>query len=48
MKDVMVKGNIKLIYNRKPPQYFVDPEADLSMVQYSPYKKLDWVYPLVK
>lgn len=48
MKDVMVKGNIKLIYNRKPPQYFVDPEADLSMVQYSPYTKLDWVYPLVK
>ena len=47
-KDAQVKAVMKLIYNRRPPQYFVDPEVDLSLVDYSPFKKLDWVYPLNK
>ena len=48
LKDAVVKCSIKLIYNRKPAQYFVDPDVDLTMVKYSPFKKLDWVYPLDK
>jgi len=48
IKDAVVKGTVKLIYNRKPTQYFVDPEVDLAQVKYSPFRKLDWVYPLNK
>jgi hypothetical protein len=41
-----VKARIKLRYNGRPPQYFVDPESDLTKVEYSPFKKLDWVVPV--
>jgi hypothetical protein len=33
-------------YNGRKPQYFVNPYADLSMVEYQPLKKLPWVYPV--
>ncbi len=46
LKDPQIKANIKLTYNRRPVQYFVDPEVDLSEVTYSPFTRLEWVVPL--
>jgi hypothetical protein len=40
--------SIKLKYNGRPAQDFVSPGADLSAVQYSPFRKLDWVVPLAR
>lgn len=48
VKDPQIKASIKLTYNRRPVQYFVDPEVDLAQVTYSPFRKLDWVIPLEK
>lgn len=48
IRDARVKADIKLIYNRRPPQYFVDPGVDLATVEYSPFTRLNWVYPLNK
>lgn len=48
LKDPQIKANIKLTYNRRPVQYFVDPGVDLSEVTYSPFKRLNWVVPLEK
>jgi hypothetical protein len=48
MQEPQIKASIKLIYNRRPAQYFVNPQVDLSEVTYSPFKKLNWVIPLKK
>ncbi|MCB0524204.1 MAG: HTTM domain-containing protein [Saprospiraceae bacterium] len=39
-------GKIKFSLNGRPAQYFVDPEVDLMKVEYSPFKRLEWVVPL--
>lgn len=48
MPNPQVTANIQLRYNGRPAQYFVDPQIDLSMVEYAWYKKLKWVYPIQK
>jgi hypothetical protein len=44
--DPEIKATIRLRYNGRLPQLFVDPETDLSSVDVSPFRKLDWVYPV--
>ena len=39
-------ARIKLSLNGRPPQYFINPEVDMIKVNYSPFKKLDWVIPV--
>jgi vitamin K-dependent gamma-carboxylase len=46
--NAIVKARIRVRYNGRPAQFFVDPEVDLASVKYSPFKKLDWVVPLVE
>lgn len=55
LRDIAVKGGapapaikakIKIRYNGRPPQYFIDPETDLAATSYSAFNKLDWVLPL--
>ncbi len=48
LKEPQIRASIKLTYNRRPVQYFVDPEVDLSEVTYSPFTRLQWVIPLQK
>lgn len=43
-----VKANIMVSYNGRRPQFFVDPSNDLASVRYSPFRKLDWVNPMIK
>ncbi len=38
-----VRASIRLSYNGKPVQYFIEPAANLLGVQDSPWRKLDWV-----
>lgn len=44
--NAIVKARIRVRYNGRPAQFFVDPEVDLASVTYSPFKKIDWVVPL--
>jgi len=46
MADPVVKASIKVRWNGYPPSYTVNPEVDLSKVDCSPFKKLDWVMPM--
>lgn len=41
-----VKARIRVRYNGRPAQYFIDPDVDLATASYSPFRKLDWVVPL--
>ena len=47
-KDPVIKANIKLRYNGRPAQFFVDPNTDLSTAQYHWYQRIPWVYPVVR
>ncbi len=38
-----VRASIRLSYNGKAAQYFVEPGANLLSVAYSPWEKLDWL-----
>jgi hypothetical protein len=44
--DAIVKARIRVRYNGRPAQFFVNPETDLSTVKYSPFEKMSWVTPL--
>ena len=46
LKDGIVKARIRVRYNGRPAQFFVNPDVDLASVTYSPFKKMDWVVPL--
>ena len=46
MADPIVKANIRVRWNGYPAAFTVNPEVDLSKVEYSPFKKLDWVMPV--
>jgi hypothetical protein len=46
MPDAVVKARIRVGYNGRPAQFFVDPNVDLASVEYSPFKKMSWVIPL--
>jgi vitamin K-dependent gamma-carboxylase len=43
MSRVKVTAEIKFKYNGRDPMYFIDPEVDLTRVDISPFKKLEWV-----
>jgi vitamin K-dependent gamma-carboxylase len=47
-KDPEIKASIKLRYNGRPAQYFVDPDVDLATTSYHWYKRIPWVYPVVR
>ncbi|MCE7926618.1 MAG: hypothetical protein DYG98_26545 [Haliscomenobacteraceae bacterium CHB4] len=42
----VVKARIRVRYNGRPAQPFVNPEVDLASATYSPFIKLEWVVPL--
>lgn len=44
--DAIVKARIRVRYNGRPAQFFVNPEMDLSAVKYNPFEKMSWVTPL--
>lgn len=46
LPNTEVYAKIKFGYNGRPPQYFVNPDVNLAGVEYSPFKKLDWVVPI--
>ncbi|MBK9014607.1 MAG: HTTM domain-containing protein [Saprospiraceae bacterium] len=46
MAAPIVKANIRVRWNGYPTAFTVNPEVDLSKVEYSPFKKLDWVMPV--
>lgn len=48
MKDPVVKANIRVRWNGYPPANTVNPAVDLSKVEVSPFKKMDWVMPVPK
>lgn len=46
VRDPVVKAQIKIKFNGRPEQFFIDPNRDLSKVNYSPFSKIDWTMPL--
>jgi hypothetical protein len=42
-----VKARIQISNNGKPPQFFIDPEMDLTQVKYTPWSKNTWIKDLV-
>lgn len=46
MADPIVKASIRVRWNGYPSAYTLNPAIDLSKVEYSPYRKLDWVMPV--
>jgi vitamin K-dependent gamma-carboxylase len=42
-----VKARIQISNNGKPPQFFVDPNVDLTQVKYTPWRKNTWIMDLV-
>lgn len=45
MKDPIVKAEVFVGWNGRPPAYLVNPETDLSKVSYSSFKINDWIMP---
>jgi hypothetical protein len=41
-----VMAKIKVRYNGRAPQYFVNPDKNLGIAEYSVFKRIDWVLPL--
>ncbi len=46
IKQMEVTAVIKVSYNGRQSQYFINPDRDLTSVSYSPFRKLDWVYQM--
>jgi vitamin K-dependent gamma-carboxylase len=46
LKDAEVITRIKVSYNGREPQLFVKPDIDMTEVGYSPFKTLNWIYPV--
>lgn len=44
--NISVTSSIKVSYNGRESQYYIRPDVDLTNVNYSPLKKLDWVLPV--
>lgn len=45
MQNPIVKAEVLISWNGREPVYFVDPQADLSKVSYSPFAEIPWVMP---
>ncbi|MEZ4949100.1 MAG: HTTM domain-containing protein [Saprospiraceae bacterium] len=41
-----VYADIEVSFNGRPVQKFIRPDVDLSKVNYSPFKKIEWIMPL--
>lgn len=48
VKEPIVRAFIKLSYNGHPSQYYLNTDYDLTKVQYSAFKKLEYLMPLGK
>jgi hypothetical protein len=48
MSNVEVKANIRVKYNGRSAQYFIDPDMDISTASYSFNRKAEGVFPIVK
>ncbi len=46
VSDPVVRAKIKVRWNGYAPAYMVDTLLDLSKVEYSPFKKLEWLNPV--
>ena len=46
VSGLVVKARIRFGYNGRPPQFFVDPDADLATVDCSPFRRMEWLVPL--
>lgn len=46
MAEPVVKANIRVRWNGYQPAFTVNPDTDLAKVEYSPFRKLDWVMPV--
>ncbi len=44
--NAIVKARILVRYNGRPPQLFLDPNVDLASLEYSPFRRFEWVIPL--
>ena len=44
-KDPIVTASIQVKWNGREPTYFIDPTVDLSKVEHSPFKKVEWAMP---
>ena len=48
VSDVRILTSLKVRYNGRPSQYFIDPAADVGNETYSAFSSLDFVVPLHK
>lgn len=46
MEDVEVTAQVEASLNGRDPQPLIDPEVDLSAIDYSPFVTADWIEPL--
>jgi hypothetical protein len=47
IENPQVKARIRVRYNGRPSQFFIDPDRDISSVKADFYKRLDWVFPIL-
>lgn len=46
MENPRVTASIRVRYDGRPSQYFIDPKTDISKATYAFCKKIPWVYPV--
>jgi hypothetical protein len=46
VSDVQILTSLKVRYNGRPSQYFIEPGIDVGNETYSPFQRLDYVVPL--
>ncbi len=46
LTNIAVKSKVKVVFNGRPEQYVINPETDLSKLNYHPYDLRNWVLPL--
>src|SRR5687768_8412069 len=44
--SIRVNGTIRVGYNGREPQNFINPNQELTSAEYSPFKTIEWVYPV--
>jgi hypothetical protein len=42
LEDPIITASIKVKWNGRPETYIVDPTVDLSRVEHSPFRKIEW------
>jgi hypothetical protein len=46
IRRAVIRAEIKVSFNGRPPHYFVDPSRDLFDVTYKPFGRNDWILDL--